>query len=314
MYHRIASLSSDPWQIGVTPENFEEHLKILKQKYQVYSVPDLIKQLRDGKIEGNGVCITFDDAYADNYINAKPLLERYELPATFFVASEYIGKNRQFWWDELENMILHSASLPLKLSIAFSKELFEFELDKESLSDDDKFKQSVWMWEEIPPTRRCELFLELWKRLRPLSSIEIENILVELRTWAMHLQTFGQEEVAMSGSQLKEMYSNPLFTFGIHTLTHPALASHSHAIQEQEISDCKKALEQMSGLNINTLAYPYGNYNDVTLKVATEQKLSAAFTTQAKAVLASSSPLELGRLQVINQDAKSFEKFISDWL
>ncbi len=43
--------------------------------------------------------ITFDDGYKDNLLEAAPVLEKYKVPATFFVATDYIGGRTQFPWD-----------------------------------------------------------------------------------------------------------------------------------------------------------------------------------------------------------------------
>ena len=53
--------------------------------------------------------VTFDDGYADNLWNAKPLLERYDVPAAVFVTTGYAGQDREFWWDELETLLLERA-------------------------------------------------------------------------------------------------------------------------------------------------------------------------------------------------------------
>jgi peptidoglycan/xylan/chitin deacetylase (PgdA/CDA1 family) len=50
--------------------------------------------------------ITFDDGYVDNFLFALPLLEKYKVPATIFVTTDYIGKDRELWWDELEKKFL----------------------------------------------------------------------------------------------------------------------------------------------------------------------------------------------------------------
>ncbi len=314
MYHRIANPNSDPWQIAVSPENFDQHLQILKKCYNVISVPELVRQLENKKIEANGVCITFDDAYSDNYLFAKPLLEKYLLPATFFVPSDYIRKNKQFWWDELEKIILYSERLPSKLSTTIGGQPFEFNLETGHLSHEEKAKHQSWVWEDPPPTLRCELYLAIWKRLQLLRSVAIEHILKELREWAGYKSSFNAGDIAMNTSQLKQMYTNSLFTIGVHTLTHPALAAHSEDIQTQEIVGCRQALEDISGLRIETIAYPYGSYNDITLSIAAKQKFIAGFTTQTQVVDKSSNLLELGRLQVVNQDAESFEKLLKEWL
>lgn len=42
------------------------------------------------------VCITFDDGYLDNYAHAVPILERYQVPAAFFVSTGIVGTDRRF--------------------------------------------------------------------------------------------------------------------------------------------------------------------------------------------------------------------------
>jgi peptidoglycan/xylan/chitin deacetylase (PgdA/CDA1 family) len=53
---------------------------------------------------GVSVAITFDDGYTDNYQAAARILERHDTPATFFIATGFIGERREYWWDELEQI------------------------------------------------------------------------------------------------------------------------------------------------------------------------------------------------------------------
>ena len=48
----------------------------------------------------NKVVITFDDGYIDNFENAARLLEEYEMPATFFINSNFIKGKLKFSDDE----------------------------------------------------------------------------------------------------------------------------------------------------------------------------------------------------------------------
>jgi len=100
LYHRVGAVNKrlDPYSLTVSPENFSEHLRILKN-YNVISLSELIKRINDKNLNNNYVVITFDDGYADNLYIVKPLLEKFNIPATFFLTSGYSGK--YFWWDKL---------------------------------------------------------------------------------------------------------------------------------------------------------------------------------------------------------------------
>jgi len=106
LYHRVADLPLDPLLLSVTPAHFEEHLQVLSRITKPLSLRALVRSLRSDEVAPHGVVITFDDGAADNLHNAKPLLERYDIPATVFVATEYSKGEREFWWDELERLLL----------------------------------------------------------------------------------------------------------------------------------------------------------------------------------------------------------------
>lgn len=88
LYHQVNNLSN------VTPELFEEHLKILKDKNM-----NTITLSEYGRKETpkNSVLITLDDGYYDNYKIVFPLLKKYNMKATVFLNTLYIGEKR---WGE----------------------------------------------------------------------------------------------------------------------------------------------------------------------------------------------------------------------
>lgn len=89
MYHRVNTLRPDPWNTSVSPAHFEEHLQVIR------TLPERPQ-------------ITFDDGYADNIESARPLLEKWDLPATIFVVSGAAGSPYEMWWDELDRKYLGS--------------------------------------------------------------------------------------------------------------------------------------------------------------------------------------------------------------
>ena len=92
MYHRVADGIADPWSLCVTPENFAQQLEVLRTVAAPTRLGQLVGALGGGPTSPRSVVVTFDDGYADNLYQAKPLLLRHDVPATVFVTSGYIRR------------------------------------------------------------------------------------------------------------------------------------------------------------------------------------------------------------------------------
>jgi peptidoglycan/xylan/chitin deacetylase (PgdA/CDA1 family) len=95
MYHRIARCESgdqrlDAW--NVRPSTLERHLATLALEAEAVPLDELVDRLPGSANQRRPlVAVTFDDGFANACSAALPLLERYAIPATFFVATAYIG-------------------------------------------------------------------------------------------------------------------------------------------------------------------------------------------------------------------------------
>jgi peptidoglycan/xylan/chitin deacetylase (PgdA/CDA1 family) len=65
----------------------------------VVSLGELLDGLEAGRPFRGELAISFDDGYLDNYEFAAPVLEAAGLPATFFVATDFIGSRHVPAWD-----------------------------------------------------------------------------------------------------------------------------------------------------------------------------------------------------------------------
>src|SRR5688572_26942802 len=105
VYHTISApevpLESN---IDISPERFEAHLQWLsKRKEQV--VP--LRKFLSASEKKNLIAITFDDGFRDNLTVALPLLEKYELPMTLFVAAGFTGKEDYLSAEDIQTLAAH---------------------------------------------------------------------------------------------------------------------------------------------------------------------------------------------------------------
>lgn len=314
MYHRIAEPPTDPWGLAVSPAHFEQQLQVLCRNYRVIGTDELIEQHARRTIPGRTVCITFDDGYRDNYLSAKPLLEKYGCPASFFLPTHFIGLNQPFWWDELERIFLRTDRLPEIFDLTLQGQPFHVEIGEEVLLTPElRQKHQTWSAYNEPPTRRCGLYYTLWKLIRPLPLPDADALTRRIGEWAGAEQPVIETELPVTVAQMQGLEAQPLFTIGLHTATHPDLASHPRNIQQQELSNSIQYFQNTLDRPVCTLAYPYGRYNDATLSLAQELHLSAAFTTFDEPVTKRSDRFQMGRFQVQNWNGQEFDLHLRRW-
>lgn len=187
LYHRVAEVGLDPWSLCVTPQHFAEHLEVLQKHTRPMQLQQLTQALQDGKRLHQSAIITFDDGYADNLYNAKPLLERYNIPATVFVTTGGVGHEREFWWDELERLLLQPSVLPKTLHLSINGRNYQWELGEAAYYSEDAY-QCHRCWhvdeEQDDPSPRHFLYRSLWQLLHPMLEGERLMVLDELLTWA----------------------------------------------------------------------------------------------------------------------------------
>jgi peptidoglycan/xylan/chitin deacetylase (PgdA/CDA1 family) len=112
MYHHIATTeglpTSDKVGIGlrVAPIIFEKQLQALKTKKYNTVNSFQIQDYLDGKLTlpDNPILLTFDDGFKDNYVNALPLLQKYNMTGDFAIITSVLGSGEYMSWDNLKEM------------------------------------------------------------------------------------------------------------------------------------------------------------------------------------------------------------------
>ena len=97
MYHSIDYADKES-TLHVTPENFKAQVEYLHDNgYKIITLGELVSHIESGiKYIPKTVVITFDDGFKDNYVNAFPVLVKYDMPATIFLISSYTNVNKKY--------------------------------------------------------------------------------------------------------------------------------------------------------------------------------------------------------------------------
>lgn len=111
-FHRVTDeIDGVNKALTVKTEMFDEMMRFFKESYNVISLSQLVKGIEEEKsFKDKTMVITFDDGYKDNYLNAAPILRKYNLPACFFVTTGYINTDKTFPWDEKRGLKIPNMS------------------------------------------------------------------------------------------------------------------------------------------------------------------------------------------------------------
>lgn len=314
IYHRVEKVDTNPWGICVSPQNFEQQVCFLKENFNVISVDELEVGMVSGSSVENSVCITFDDGYADNYIHAKPILEKYNCAAVFFIATSFINQTNPFWWDELETIFLHSKKLPPQLNIRIGNDNLSYTLNGNELTKQQWLQHKKWKWHQLPPTDRCKIFFSIWEKLTALTFEKVVIVINELNQWSCIDKKEYPVRLPMNADQLNEFSKNDLFTFAMHTHTHCDLSQQKKQIQLEEINVCKTFLRTKFDMESPYFSYPFGRYNSDTIQIVKELQFKACFTTDAVLLNKAPNKFLLGRFQPMNWNKNTFKKHLDVWL
>ncbi|HCW53306.1 MAG TPA: polysaccharide deacetylase [Clostridium sp.] len=101
----------------------------------------------------------------------------------------------------------------------------------------------------------------------------------------------------LSEDAIKEM-SNDNIDIQSHTVNHSHLNTLTYDEQLKELTESKAKLENITGNKITAIAFPFGDYNEDSIKAAKNSGYTLAFTTNKGFASRNNNPLELDRIYV----------------
>ncbi|MFT4768471.1 MAG: peptidoglycan/xylan/chitin deacetylase (PgdA/CDA1 family) [Glaciecola sp.] len=105
-YHQFTAEQPPSQKLELRAADFEAQLRYLRDNdFQVLSFDELRDVMQFKRpMPAKGVVLTIDDGYASVYDVAWPLLKQYEMRATLFIYTDFIGAGAALNWDEIREM------------------------------------------------------------------------------------------------------------------------------------------------------------------------------------------------------------------
>jgi peptidoglycan/xylan/chitin deacetylase (PgdA/CDA1 family) len=202
------------------------------------------------------VCITFDDGYANNLKYALPILEKYELPATFFITTIQ-DTGRDILWPDFIDVMSSLTDEPLTIAG-----------DEWSKGKNNEYWNGTQRLKGLCNTSNIGTILEVMDAfpyaVRFREREELEDY------WRL-----------MNPEELRKLHASKRVSFGSHGYFHTNLNQVEIDFATEEMRLSKAYLEKLTGKRITALAYPNGAYNRELVAVAKEigytQQLAVEF-------------------------------------
>ncbi len=239
----------------VIKKTFEAQLQFYKKHFHIVSLDDFYK--KNFKEDRFNICITFDDGFANNYKYVVPLLEKYKVPATFFVTAI-----RHAEYDILWNDFLTIASVSGPNHFVFGNEMFKKNSRNTYISSITKKTLSETLKQYGFDAKKKMMAL-----LEPYASFKQKKELEDY--W-----------LQMTNEEIKKAAASPFVTIGSHSYYHNDLAKISSIEVSYELRESKTFLESLIKKPVNLIAFPYGSYSPAVITEAVKAGYDQLLATE----------------------------------
>jgi peptidoglycan/xylan/chitin deacetylase (PgdA/CDA1 family) len=213
---------------------FEAHLQLYQQYCNVVSLDQYYAG--DFNYEKFNVCITFDDGFANNFKYALPLLEKYQMPAAFFVTAI-----RDAGYDILWNDFLGIVSYYGPMHLDYQQRQY-------SKNKDGRYTERG----------TGKTLVEYLKEERFDAKAEMMNNLRQLFPEKPDEEEYWKQ---MTPDEIRELSRSQFVTIGSHGYYHNRMDKLSLDDMSKEMADSKNYLQHLIDREIKAFAFPYGNYS-----------------------------------------------------
>ncbi len=260
MMHRFAN--PDVGVHGHNPKQLRENLAFLRRNnFHICALDDLVYRLAEGLAPlPNTVVFTVDDGYADFADIGAPIFAEFDVPATTFLISGFVGNRRWVWYDVLRYCAHQHLSGRFALNIDGHEIVLAWNNSTERRAEIRRLIQHL----HGQPTEITERVVTEFPGLLGVSIPERPTPRFSAMSWD-DIRRWEQRGMR----------------FGSHTHTHPILARSSSERVRDELLQCWALLRQELSSPSRTFCFPSGTLRDYSVRdqeIVSSVGLSAAVT------------------------------------
>ena len=212
---------------------FKRDLDFYISRYQPVGLEEMLKSLKgEGTIPENALHLTFDDGFREVHEVIGPLLKQYEIPATFFITSDFLD-NKMLNHDNKQSMV--ADHLISKGSGRTHDDILKLLSDNHGSGN--SIKDQIL---NIPYSKRA-LINAIAARL----GIDFKEFLKNQRPY-------------MTTSQVKDLLEQG-FTIGSHSLDHARFPELSLDDQVDQVKKSLEFLVDSFSIEYRVFAFPYSD-------------------------------------------------------
>ncbi len=240
MYHGVVRRDAN-WFTPrhMTIENFGNQLDYLRRNFEVLTLSQAFELRKAGvRPDRAAVTVSFDDGYVNNLTEALPIIEKYEVPVTFFVVGTCATEagQRVLWPDVL-------ACLGRKLkgrTISIAGDTYR----------------------DLREVRTGVPLLDRLKHAQPAQRDDLLGTIMQEYDIASELGRIDEEAWRlMDPGQLERFAASPFVEIGSHGYGHYNLGMIPLEDAISDMSRSKAALESLINRPVRCIAYPDGSYS-----------------------------------------------------
>lgn len=250
---------------------YDQTMVWIRAWFNVLPLDEALARLASGTLPARAAVITFDDGYADNLLQAVPILKRHGLHATFFIATGFLDGGIM-WNDRIIEAVRNARATAISIR-TLSLETLAIATSAEKLIAINCLIRAI---KHLPPEQRQEM----------VDSV-VDACGVTLPS-----------DLMLTSEQLVKLRDSGM-GIGAHTVNHPILSLLKRDVALREIGDSRDHLESILQQRVLLFAYPNGkygaDYNEDHTRIVRSLGFSAALTTTPGAARKDTDSYQLPR-------------------